>query len=153
MLDRGSFNGAGGPHSRWKIPAVEGGSMGALHTMRDKHQLGLIGDASILRLSRDALAQSGLVVATFAARAVDPGEGGYLGLRVRLDGGDKSPRCNVSTEVLCDGGGYDYYDVEVVDRMGADSFTPDHGVLVSKTKEADRREFAQYRLACLPALV
>ena len=36
MMSRGSFNGPGGPHTRWQIPAVNGGSMGSLHTVRDK---------------------------------------------------------------------------------------------------------------------
>ena len=54
---------------------------------------------------------------------------------------DLSPPCDVSTEVLCDGGGFNNYTVEVVDRMGADSFTPDSGVLISKTKDQDRAPF------------
>ncbi|KAK0621947.1 M6 family metalloprotease domain-containing protein [Bombardia bombarda] len=139
MLDRGSFNGAGGPHSRWKIPALEGGSMGSLHSMRDKNQIGLISNTTILHLSREALANSGPVVAQFAARAVDPGAG-FMGVRVQLDR-DRSPTCNISTDVLCDGGGYNNYEMEVVDRMGADSFGPDHGVLISKTKNRDTQPF------------
>ncbi|KAK8861941.1 secreted metallopeptidase [Apiospora arundinis] len=132
MLDRGSFNGPGGPHSRWQIPATEGGSMGSLHSLRDKAQLGLVSNASILHLSREGLATSGLVVATVTARAVDPGPSGLMGLRVDMDA-DRSPACDIATDVLCDGGGYNHYHVEVVDRMGADSFQPDHGVLLSKT--------------------
>src|SRR5699024_10476510 len=42
---------------------------------------------------------------------------------------------------LCDGGGYDNYTVEVVDRMGSDSFTPDSGVLLAKTKNKDDAPF------------
>ncbi|KAK3314845.1 hypothetical protein B0H66DRAFT_563786 [Apodospora peruviana] len=140
MLDRGSFNGAGGPHSRWKIPALEGGSMGSLHTMRDKLQIGLISNATVLQLSREALADSGMVVATFSARAVDPGSDGIMGIRIQMNG-DRSPPCNISTNVLCDGGGYNNYEVEVVDRMGADSFCPDHGVMISKTKNRDTQPF------------
>ncbi|KAK8026153.1 hypothetical protein PG990_003976 [Apiospora arundinis] len=132
MLDRGSFNGPGGPHSRWQIPATEGGSMGSLHSLRDKAQLGLVSNASILHLSREGLATSGLAVATVTARAVDPGPSGLMGLRVDMDA-DRSPACDIATDILCDGGGYNHYHVEVVDRMGADSFQPDHGVLLSKT--------------------
>ncbi|KAI0125008.1 M6 family metalloprotease [Xylariales sp. AK1849] len=140
MMDRGSFNGPGGPHSRWQIPALRGGSMGSLHTVRDKAQLGLISNSSILTLSREALVDSGLVVAQVTARAVDPGETGLMGLRVNMDA-DLSPACNITTDVLCDGGGYDHYHVEVVDRMGADSFVPDAGVMISKTKEQDNQPF------------
>ncbi|KAK7978052.1 M6 family metalloprotease [Apiospora saccharicola] len=132
MLDRGSFNGPGGPHTRWQIPPTEGGSMGSLHSLRDKAQLGLVSNSSILHLSREGLATSGLVVATVTARAVDPGPSGLMGLRVDMDK-DRSPPCSIETDVLCDGGGYNHYHVEVVDRMGADSFQPDHGVLLSKT--------------------
>lgn len=133
MMSRGSFNGPGGPHSRWQIPALQGSSMGSLHTVRDKYQLGLIEKSKILWLSRSALAESGFVIAQVTARAV---QSDIMGLRIELDGGgDLSPACNVNTEVLCDGGGFNYYDVEVVDRMGADSFQPDAGVLISKSKK------------------
>lgn len=140
MMDRGSFNGPGGPHSRWQIPALEGGSMGSLHTVRDKAQLGLISNTTILHLSREALVDSGLIVAEVTARAVVPGADGLIGLRVNMDA-DLSPNCSIETDVLCDGGGYDHYHVEVIDRMGADSFQPDHGVMLSKTKEVDTQPF------------
>ncbi len=42
---------------------------------------------------------------------------------------------------MCDGGGYNNYTVEVVDRMGTDSFTPDSGVLLAKTKNQDAAPF------------
>ena len=106
--------------------------MGSLHSLRDKAQLGLVSNTSILHLSREGLATSGMVVATVTARAVDPGPSGLMGLRVDMDA-DRSPACSIETDVLCDGGGYNHYHVEVVDRMGADSFQPDHGVLLSKT--------------------
>ncbi|KAI1873545.1 hypothetical protein JX265_005167 [Neoarthrinium moseri] len=140
MMDRGSFNGPGGPHSRWQIPALEGGSMGSLHTVRDKAQLGLISNSSILHLSREALADSGLVVAEVTARAVDPGESALMGLRINMNA-DRSPACSIQTDVLCDGGRYNHYHVEVIDRVGADSFQPDSGVMISKTKEQDSQPF------------
>lgn len=140
MMSRGSFNGPGGPHSRWQIPALQGGSMGSYHTVRDKAQLGLISNTSILHLSREALADSGLIVAEVIARAVDPGEDGLIGVRVNMDE-DLSPACDIDTDVFCDGGDYNHYHVEVVDRMGADSFQPDHGVMISKTKEEDVQPF------------
>lgn len=135
MLDRGSFNGPGGPHTRWQIPALKGASLGSLHTMRDKKQLGLISNDSILIVPRTELASNGIVVANIIARSVNP-ENGLMGIRVPLEA-DLSPKCNISTDVFCDGGGYNNYDMEVVDRMGADSFTTDSGVLISKTKNSD----------------
>ncbi|WNE94523.1 M6 family metalloprotease domain-containing protein [Streptomyces luomodiensis] len=141
MLSRGSFNGPGGPHSRWRIPATAGGSMGSQHVLRDKLKLGIVDDKNVLRLDRDALKSSGLVVARVTARSAPPGEKGLSGVNIAL-GDDLSPPCDLATDPLCDGGGYDNYTVEVVDRMGMDSFTPDHGVLLAKTKDEDRAPFA-----------
>jgi M6 family metalloprotease-like protein len=141
MLDRGTFNGPGGPHSRWMIPATGGASMGAQHMLRNKLKLGIVDEANVLRLSRDALAGSGVVVARVTARAVQPGATGLSGLNVALDGGDRSPACDTAADPLCDGGGYHNYTVEVIDRMGFDSFTPDSGVLLAKTKDQDSAPF------------
>jgi M6 family metalloprotease-like protein len=142
MLSRGSFNGPGGPHSRWMVPATGGGSMGAQHMLRNKLKLGIIDPDHVLQLDRDTLAATGMVVAKVTARAADPGEGGLAGINLKLGaGGDKSPACDEATDPLCDGGGYDNYTVEVVDRMGFDSFTPDSGVLLAKTKNQDSAPF------------
>ncbi|MEV4439729.1 M6 family metalloprotease domain-containing protein [Streptomyces sp. NPDC049577] len=141
MLSRGTFNGPGGPHTRWRIPATGGGSMGAEHVLRDKMKLGIVGDANVLRLDRDALKNSGLVVARVTARSAPPGEKGLSGIDIAMSR-DLSPACDRGTDPLCDGGGYDNFTVEVVDRMGMDSFTPDSGVLLTKTKNADRAPFA-----------
>ncbi|GIH06102.1 peptidase M6 [Rhizocola hellebori] len=141
MLDRGTFNGPGGPHSRWLIPATAGASMGAQHMLRNKMKLGIVDEQNVLRLSRDALAGSGVVVAQVTARSVRPGAAGLSGLNVALDGGDRSLACDVNADPLCDGGGYNNYTVEVIDRMGFDSFTPDSGVLLAKTKDRDAAPF------------
>jgi M6 family metalloprotease-like protein len=142
MLSRGTFNGPGGPHSRWTIPATGGGSMGAQHMLRNKMKLGMVDPGNVLQLDREALAASGMVVARVTARSVEPGEGGLAGVNLKLGaGGDKSPSCDEDADPFCDGGGYDNYTIEVVDRMGTDSFTPDSGVLLAKTKDEDRAPF------------
>ncbi|MEV4345025.1 M6 family metalloprotease domain-containing protein [Actinoplanes sp. NPDC049596] len=138
MLSRGTFNGPGGPHSRWLIPGTSGSSMGAQHMLRNKMKLGIVSSDAVLRLSRESLAASGAVVTRVTARAVDRG---LAGINVTLDGGDRSPACDAATDPVCDGGGYDNYTLEVVDRMGFDSFTPDSGVLLAKTKNADAAPF------------
>ena len=138
MLSRGTFNGPGGPHSRWLIPGTAGSSMGAQHMLRNKMKLGIVSPDAVLRLSREALAASGVVVTRVTARAVDQG---LAGINVTLDGGDRSPACDTATDPFCDGGGYGNYTLEVVDRMGFDSFTPDSGVLLAKTKDADAAPF------------
>ena len=137
MMSRGSFNGPGGPHTRWQIPCLQGSSMGSLHTIRDKYQLDLMDKAGLLRLDKDALAESGLVVARITARSV---VSDLKGLRVQL-GEDLTPECDIDSDVFCDGGGYNNYDMEVIDRMGADSFQPDFGVMISKTKDEDNMPF------------
>ncbi|RVX43265.1 M6 family metalloprotease-like protein [Nonomuraea polychroma] len=139
MLSRGSFNGPGGPHSRWLIPPTGGASMGAQHMLRNKIKLEMVDEQNVLRLSREALDESGLVTAKVLARAVQPGQDELAGINISFDTGDKSS-C-VAADPLCDGGGYENYTVEVVDRMGTDSFTPDSGVLLAKTKNQDRAPF------------
>ncbi|MGA4837835.1 M6 family metalloprotease domain-containing protein [Streptomyces sp. G45] len=141
MLSRGSFNGPGGPHTRWQIPSTGGGSMGSQHILRDKLKLGIVDEKNVLRLDRDALKDSGTVVARVTARSAPPGAKGLSGVNIAM-GRDLSPSCDVRTDPLCDGGGYDNYTVEVVDRMGMDSFTPDSGVLLAKTKNKDQAPFA-----------
>ncbi|TDB83148.1 M6 family metalloprotease domain-containing protein [Actinomadura sp. KC216] len=142
MLSRGTFNGPGGPHSRWTIPATGGGSMGAQHMLRNKLKLEMVDPNHVLQLDREGLASSGTVVARVTARAVVPGKGGLTGINLKLGaGGDKSPKCDPKTDPLCDEGGYDNYTLEVVDRMGTDSFTPDSGVLLAKTKDKDDAPF------------
>lgn len=150
MLDRGSFNGPGGPHSRWQIPPVQGASMGSLHTMRDKHQIGLIDTTPVLQISRSGLITSGPVIADITARSVDPA-GGLMGFNISFGtAGDLQPRCNTSLDAFCDGGNYNNYNMEVVDRMGADSFCPDSGVMISKTKNSDRTQPFQWVIDANP---
>ncbi|QXJ24499.1 M6 family metalloprotease domain-containing protein [Actinomadura graeca] len=145
MLSRGTFNGPGGPHSRWMIPATGGASMGAQHMLRNKLKLGIIDTGKVLQLDRDTIRSSGTLVAKITARAVEPGKGGLSGINLKFgSGGDKSPGCNTSSDPLCDGDAqhkYDNYTIEVVDRMGFDSFTTDSGVLLAKTKNADDAPF------------
>ena len=142
MLSRGTFNGPGGPHSRWTIPATGGSSMGAQHMLRNKLELGMVDERNVLRLDRDALADSGLVVARVTARTVDPRTNGLAGINLQLGPrGDLSAPCSTASDPLCDGGGYQNYTLEVVDRMGTDSFTPDSGALLAKTKDQDRSPF------------
>ncbi|WP_165401462.1 M6 family metalloprotease domain-containing protein [Herbihabitans rhizosphaerae] len=141
MLSRGTFNGPGGPHSRWPIPATAGATMGAQHMLRNKMKLNMVGDDDVLRLSRGDLAKSGVVVTNVKARSLVPGESELSGINIQLDGGDHSGPCDPDTDPLCDFGKYDNYTLEIVDRMGTDSFTPDSGVLLAKTRNVDQAPF------------
>lgn len=85
--------------------------MGPYHTLRDKLQIGLLSNVSSIELEREALIDSGLVVAELTARSVVPKEGELIGLRVAMDR-DRSPYCNTTLQYDCDGGGYTSYELE-----------------------------------------
>jgi hypothetical protein len=137
VMDRGSFNGPGGPHMRWVVPANMGASMPAGQMLRSRTKLGHISEAQVLRLSRDALASTGMVVATVKARSAVPNSSDIQGIRVELSQ-DRTPSCNINTDPLCAGSPvYNFYSLETVQRIGADSFTPDNGVLLAKNKNAE----------------
>ncbi len=87
-------------------------------------------------------------MAEVKAREVAPG-GDLAGVRVLLDGGDKNPPCRYHTNPTCEGPwfttangtavtpGFNDYTVEVVQQAGSDSFSPGHGVLIGKSKNAN----------------
>ncbi len=139
MLSRGAFNGPGGAHTRWQIPAVQGASMGSHHMLRNKIRLGFTKPNELLITTPQLLAATGPVVADIYPRAYPlfpiTDDIGLHGLVIEF--GVDASDCDdlpVELEHTCDGGGYDHYTVEVVDQMGHDSYTPDHGVLIAKNK-------------------
>ena len=141
MMSRGTFNGPGGPFERWTIPPVEGGTMGSHHMIRNKLRLGFMPGSEVLTLQRSALDAAGLIKARILQRESPPAVDNprlYSGIRIAL--GDDMSSCD-SSKPKCDGGNYDNYDIEVVNRQGFDSFIPDHGVLMAKTKNADAAPF------------
>lgn len=139
IMDRGSFNGPGGPHRRWVVPANEGAAMPAGFMLRNRIRFEFVRPDQVVQLNRDGLAKSGLAVARVVARAVDPGTNGVAGITVRLDGaGDRTPPCDMKADPLCPGEPvWTFYSVEVVQRIGYDSFTPDSGVLIAKNKDRE----------------
>src|SRR3954467_3841583 len=148
MMSRGSFNGAGGQHSRYLIPPTAGGSLGSMHNLRNKRFLNFITDNDLLRLNRGGLAQSGMAVADVTAREKQPTAGEITGVNMALDGtGDNEAPCYINGQLTtpnCDGvsrnaagtigNKWNNYTMEVVQQIGSDSFDPGHGVLISKTK-------------------
>jgi hypothetical protein len=146
MMSRGTFNGPGGQHTRFHVPPTQGSALGAQHSVRNKRFLNFITDSDLLRLNRDGLAQTGLAVAEIKAREVKP-NGDLAGVRVLLNGaGDTNPPCRYHTDPMCEGPWYSTatgttvisrfndYTMEVVQKIGSDSFTPGHGVLIGKHK-------------------
>jgi len=142
MMDRGCFNGPGGPHKRWVVPPTQGAAMPAGLMVRNRLEDKFISESQLLRLNRVGLAKSGLAVADVTARAVDPLPGTFAGIHVRLDGpapGDRTPPDDPAANPLSSGTpDYNFYTLEVVQRIGYDSFTPDNGVLIAKNKDSLR---------------
>lgn len=142
MMDRGSFNGPGGPHRRWVVPAAQGAAMPAGLMVRNRLENKFLSESDLLRLSREDLAKSGPVVADVTARAVEPRSNAYAGIFVRLDGAeprDRTPVDDPTVNPLSPGTpDYGFYSLEVVQRIGYDSFTPDGGVLLAKNKDSLR---------------
>ena len=142
MMDRGCFNGPGGPHMRWVVPPTNGAAMPAGLMVKNRLENGFITEEDVLTLSREGLASSGLAVARVTARAVDPLPGTFAGVVVRLDGPepqDRTPEDDPATNPLSSGiPNYNAYSLEVIQRLGYDSFTPDNGVLLAKFKDTLR---------------
>jgi hypothetical protein len=142
MMDRGSFNGPGGPHRRWVVPPTQGAAMPAGLMVRNRLENKFIDGSALLVLGRDGLAKSGLAVADVTARAVAPLPGTYAGIVVKFDGekpGDLTPPDDPALDPLSPGTpNYNFYTLEVVQRIGYDSFTPDNGVLIAKNKDSLR---------------
>jgi hypothetical protein len=73
---------------------------------------------------------------------VEPIAGTFAGVIVRLDGPerrDRTPPEDPASNPLSSGiPDYDAYSLEVVQRIGYDSFTPDNGVLLAKFKDTLR---------------
>jgi M6 family metalloprotease-like protein len=133
VMDRGSFNGPGGPHNRWQIPVQYGGAAPAGLMLSQQMKFGFIEPSNVVRLNREELAKSGPVVVKVIPRNVVPGPNQLHGIVVALDGepGDRTPAQDANTNPLYGGVGYNYYTMEVVQRMGYDSFSPDSGVLLA----------------------
>jgi M6 family metalloprotease-like protein len=136
VLDRGSFNGPGGPHNRWEVPATQGASMPAGQTLRTKLKLGFIDDDQVLNLSPEDLKANGPAVFDVRARSAAVKKGDLQGVKIDL-GQDKTPPCDINTDPLCAGPGFSDYTIETVQRIGADSFDPDNGVMLTKNKPFD----------------
>lgn len=152
MMDRGSFNGPGGPHMRWVVPPAMGAAMPAGLMLRNRMVNGFITEEQVLILSRDGLALSGPVVAEVTARAAEPEPGTRAGIIVRLDGEephDRTPPDDPAVNPLSPGvPAYNFYSLEVVQRIGYDSFCPDNGVLLAKNKDKEGRNGGPNQFNC-----
>lgn len=106
--------------------------------LRNRIRYKWLAPEQVVTVTRSELEKTGLVVATITARAVDPLPGEVAGIVVKLDDGDRTPKCDMTTDPLCAGDpAWNDYTVEVVQRIGNDSFTPDNGVLIAKNKDTE----------------
>jgi hypothetical protein len=104
-----------------------------------------LADDEVLQLDRDELKDTGPVFADIIARQAPIGSEfdrtGLHGINISMD--DLTPEDYLEGDWRNDmlSGGYDNYTIEVIDRIGADSFATESGVLVAKTKDAERAPF------------
>ncbi|HWL33159.1 MAG TPA: M6 family metalloprotease domain-containing protein [Gaiellaceae bacterium] len=143
MMSRGTFNGPGGTHNRWQVPNQGGSGLGPHHLLHFKNQLGVLTPADQVTLQRDTLAGQGIAVVDLKARESVP-DGDLVGLTVGLGSGDLAGTCANQGYTGADvfycpnrtGPNYLHYRLEVVDRVGNDSFIPGHGVLLTKSRNS-----------------
>lgn len=140
MMSRGTFNGPGGTHSRWQVPNAGGSGLGPHHTLHFKRQLGVLDEDDQVLLERNALQEQGVAVATLQARSSTP-DGTQVGLMVGLGSeGYTAGNCESQTQdpsFWCPPGtSWQNFSMEVVDRVGNDSFTPGHGVLLAQNRSS-----------------
>jgi putative CocE/NonD family hydrolase len=158
LMDAGSMTGFGGPHTRYMVPNLQGGSVPAHMTTRTKRKLSLISDSQLTSVNYTNLRNGAPVVTEIFSRttpigdqfaAVYPDTLGVINAKVkagkasnglRLYGfTDAKPRILATTDWESDthvsASRYDNYSLEVIDQVGYDSVQSDHGVLITKNRE------------------
>ena len=138
LMSRGSFSGPGGPHTRWMIPSTLGSSSPAPHLLKNSIEQGFTDPEDLVNVDIDELKQNGPVFAYIVPRVVPVGEEfgveDYRGIHIDI-GTDQTPDLPSDDWYRYEANiNYTHYDVEVVDRIGYDSFAPDSGVLISKSR-------------------
>ncbi|MCL1974542.1 MAG: hypothetical protein FWG61_00095, partial [Firmicutes bacterium] len=153
----GSMTGFGGPHTRYEMPNLQGGTVAAHMTTRTKRKLSFLDDAQMIRVNYATLRTSTPVVTEVYSRTTPAGDQFaqlYPELAVITDKvkakeaglalcvynfTDARPqiRATVDWESESSAGGsrYDNYSVEVIDKVGYDSVQADHGVMIAKNRE------------------
>jgi M6 family metalloprotease-like protein len=145
MMSRGTFNGPGGTHNRWQIPNAGGSALGPHHMLHFKTtgsgRLGVVTDEEQVVVDRPSLVDQGVAVTTLQARSYVP-NGHDVGLTVNLGTGGYTPgNCETLTDdpfwcTHTNQTSWQRFTMEVVDRVGNDSFTPGHGVLLAQTRNS-----------------
>ncbi len=151
MMSRGSFNGPGGTHNRWQVPNAGGSSLGPHHTLYFKTtgqgRLGVVRPGEFIDITQASLAEQGPAVTPIKAREYVP-NGDMVGLSVTLTNTFTHGACQARVEdqffctplVVHDPRfperTWDRFNLEVVERVGNDSFVAGHGVLIGQSRQA-----------------
>jgi M6 family metalloprotease-like protein len=144
MMSRGTFNGPGGTHNRWQVPNQGGSGLGPHHMLHFKNQLNVLGATDQVTIERNTLHTQGIAVLRVKQRESVP-NGDLVGATVNFGtGGDLAGTCANQGYTGADvfwcpnrtGTSYLAYRLEVVNRVGNDSFAPGHGVLLSKSRNS-----------------
>ncbi|MGH3061915.1 MAG: immune inhibitor A domain-containing protein, partial [Gaiellaceae bacterium] len=138
MMSRGTFNGPGGTHNRWQIPNAGGSALGPHHLLHFKNQLGVLPADEQVTVTRGQLVDGGVAVASVQARSSVPEDGELAGLTVEFG---EDVALNTACEATgidpfyCPpGDNWDHYRMEIIDRVGNDSFAPGHGVILAHSR-------------------
>lgn len=143
LMSRGTFNGPGGQQARWHIPATLGSSSPSHHMLRNKIKQGFLEEDQYVSIYSKDLIESGPVIVDVLTRSVPTGpqynREGIYGLKIGMM--DMTPLNHLKDDHRADmqsgPAWYNHYTVEVVDRIGFDSFQMDAGVLLAKTKQEE----------------
>ena len=150
MMSRGSFNGPGGQHARYLIPPTQGEALGSQHNVRNKRVLNFLTDNDLLRLNRDGLRSRAWPSRTSPRVRPPRPAARSRACNIALDGaGDNEPPCYINgvptrtaTASRAPAARRSTASATTTrwrscSRSARTPSTPGHGVLISKTKNAN----------------
>ncbi|WP_053208295.1 immune inhibitor A domain-containing protein [Jiangella muralis] len=147
MMSRGSFNGPGGTHNRWQVPNAGGSSLGPHHTLYFKTtgngRLGVVKPEEFISVTSAGLAEQGVLVTPVKGREYVP-DGDMVGLNIQLSSPFVRGACEarVEDQFFCTpvapagNQNWNQFNLEVVERVGNDSFVAGHGVLIGQARNS-----------------
>ncbi|TDC48245.1 peptidase M6 [Jiangella ureilytica] len=141
MMSRGSFNGPGGTHNRWQVPNAGGSALGPHHTLYFKTtgngRLGVVKADEFTSVTSAAIAGQGVLTMPIKGREYVP-DGDKVGLNIQLSQPFVQGACQARTNdpFFCTPvtTAWNQFNLEVVERVGNDSFVAGHGVLIGQAR-------------------
>lgn len=143
MMSRGSFNGPGGTHNRWQVPNAGGSALGPHHTLYFKTtgngRLGVVKAEEFTSVTSAAIAEQGVLAMPIKGREYIP-DGDMVGLNIQLSQPFVQGACQARTNdpFFCTPvtTAWNQFNLEVVERVGNDSFVAGHGVLIGQARNS-----------------